>query len=83
MPRYFFNIEGDGYPDSDEEGTLLDGAEAARSEAVVLAGELLQETDGKFWNEPEWRLHVTDEQGSSVCALTIKGSSVSGEGDKT
>ncbi len=72
MPRYFFNVEGGPYPDNDE-GTLLSGPEQARSAAATLAGELLKDVDGAFWGGPEWRLHVTDEQGATVCMLSIKG----------
>lgn len=72
MPRFFFNTEGDGYP-PDREGTVLPGPDAARSEAVVLASEMLRDIDGKFWGAAEWRLHVTDEQGGTVCVLTVRG----------
>ena len=72
MPRYFFNIEGGPYPDPDD-GIDLKGSEQARSAAVVMAGEMLKDIDGQFWGQPEWRLHVTDEQGATVCVLTIKG----------
>lgn len=72
MPRYFFNTEGGPYPNPDE-GTILKGPEQARSEAVTLAGEMLKDIYGKFWGAPEWRMHVTDEQGGTVCVLTVKG----------
>jgi hypothetical protein len=68
MPRYFFNLcDGRDFPD--EEGSELDNADSARSEAVVLAGELLRDLGGRFWQGEEWRLHVTDEGGETVCAL--------------
>ena len=72
MPRYFFNLEG--LPDPDDRiGTVLKGPEQARAEAVIAAGEMLKDTNARFWNAPEWRLHVTDEQGATVCVLTVKG----------
>ncbi len=72
MPRYFFNIEGGLYAEPDT-GIDLKGAEQARSAAVIWAGEVLRDIDGRFWGGPEWRLHVTDEQGATVCMLSIKG----------
>ena len=72
MPRYFFNIEGGPYPDPDD-GIDLAGPEQARAAAVTLAGEMLQDVDGQFWGAPEWRLHVTDEEGATVCMLSIRG----------
>ena len=72
MPLYFFNMPGGPDPDPDD-GSDLKGPEEARSEAVTLAGEMLKKIDGQFWDRPEWRLHVTDEQGATVCTLTVKG----------
>ena len=72
MPRYFFNL--DSLPDPvDEVGTVLTGPEQARSAAVTHAGEMLKDIHGHFWGAPERRMHVTDEQGATVCILTIKG----------
>ncbi|EYD77728.1 hypothetical protein Rumeso_00686 [Rubellimicrobium mesophilum DSM 19309] len=72
MPRYFFNIEGGPYAES-ADGTDLKGPEEARAAAVTLAGEMLKGIDGQFWGEPEWRLHVTDQQGATACTLPITG----------
>jgi hypothetical protein len=78
LPRYFFHVE-DGQPFSDQEpsdpdGTLLDSPEAARSQAVVLAGEMLKDLDGNFWNGADWWLQVRDEQGATLCTLRFSGS---------
>ena len=74
MPRYFFNIEGGGYPDPDEDGTILADPEQACAAVVALAGKLLAEAEGRFWSRAEWRFCVTDEQGAPVCELAITGS---------
>jgi hypothetical protein len=34
---------------------------------------MLKDAYGTFWDTPEWRLYVTDEQGTTVCTLSIKG----------
>jgi hypothetical protein len=73
VPRYFFNVEGDGSP-PDKEATVLSSPEAARSAAVVATGEMLRDADGGFWSGPDWQMHVTDEQGATVCTLTVRGS---------
>ena len=72
MPRYFFNTDGDRYP-PDQEGTVLPGPDEALNQAIVLAGEMLKDINGQFWGKAEWRLEVTDEEGSTVCALTVRG----------
>ena len=77
MPRYFFNVH-DGQPPlaqdpPDRDGTLLPDLEAARSQAVTLAGEMLKDLDGRFWSGTDWRLRVTDEQGATVCTLRFSG----------
>ncbi|TNC48545.1 hypothetical protein FHG66_13420 [Rubellimicrobium rubrum] len=76
MPRYFFNLEGLPNPE-DEGGTVLAGPEQARSAAVTHAGGMLRDIDGQFWSAPERRLRVTDEQGGTVCTLSIKGTAAS------
>lgn len=68
MPRYFFHVV-DGQEYRDTEGTELAGVEEARMEAIVVSGEMLKDHSREFWNEGEWRLHVTNEAGATVCAL--------------
>ena len=72
MPRYFFNVH-DGRDAPDEDGIVLPDLETARSQAVIAAGEMFRDLDGKFWGSPEWRMEVTDEQGARVCSLIIRG----------
>ncbi|MBP1807715.1 DUF6894 family protein [Rubellimicrobium aerolatum] len=72
MPRYFFHLVGSPMPE-DSLGTVCPGPEDARSQAVVAAGEMLRDIDGAFWDGPEWRMHVTDEEGATVCEIRISG----------
>lgn len=72
MPRYFFRLAGSPTPD-DQDGIVLSGPDEARSQAVIAAGEMLRDTDGRFWSSPEWRMHVTDEDGATVCEIRISG----------
>jgi hypothetical protein len=46
----------------------------ARSEAVVLAGQLLKDADGAFWEEgSNWRIDVADEDGLVLYSVLIIG----------
>jgi hypothetical protein len=72
MPRYFFTLDG-AELGPDQDGTVLTGPDEAQSEAVIAAGQMLRDADGHFWNRPEWRMHVTDEAGATVCDLRISG----------
>ena len=70
MPRYFFHvIDGDEMLDS--VGTVLAGETEARTEAIVVSGEMLKDLGGTFWNNGEWQVRVEDEPGNKVCALTF------------
>ena len=72
MPRYFFNVK-DGHDLPDDEGTVLASPQAARVMAVFTSGELLRGHADKFWVDRDWQMHVTDEQGASVCDLRFSG----------
>ena len=68
MPRYFFHvIDGKEMPDT---AVLADEAEA-RTEAIVVSGEMLKDLGGAFWNSGEWQVRVEDEARNKVCALTF------------
>ena len=76
MPRYFFNVQ-DTRTIPDEIGTVLPGPDEARAMAITAMAEAVRDLGSEFWKAAEWRMHVTDEQGATVCELSIKG--VSGE----
>lgn len=64
MTRYYFNVDAE-LPDGT--GVDLPDSEAARSEAIRAAGEMLRDIDGAFTGE--WRMTVSDEQGQVVLEL--------------
>jgi hypothetical protein len=72
MPRYFFNVQ-DGQDLPDREGTVLADAAAARVMAVFTSGEMIRAHAEQFWNHGDWQMHVTDEQGVSICDLRLNG----------
>jgi hypothetical protein len=63
MPRYSFHIH-DGQEMPDRDGIVLVGEEDADAHAIVAAGEALKDLGPR-------RMHVTDEQGATVCDLRL------------
>ncbi len=72
MPLYFFNVH-DGRDIPDDTGTVCAGPVEARTEAVCAAGALLKDFGARFWQAADWRMHVTDEQGGTVCDIRFSG----------
>ncbi|HEY0131116.1 MAG TPA: hypothetical protein VGB57_06905 [Allosphingosinicella sp.] len=72
MPRYFFHID-DGIAVHDEEGTELEDVAVAKCEAVKLAGQMICESAGTFWNRQEWKLTASDEIGLTLFCLHFVG----------
>ena len=72
MPRYFFNFQ-DRRTIPDEVGTVLPGPDEAHAQAVTAAAEAVRDLGSEFWKAAEWQMHVTNEQGATVCMLSIKG----------
>ena len=75
MPLYFFNVY-DGYSKPDTDGTDLPDIYTAQSEAIRLSGEILREEGGKFWNNTEWRLEVTNASGTVLFILRFSAHEV-------
>ena len=78
MPRYFFNLLGRS-TEPDSEGSEFPDIQAAQAAAVRLCGELIRELDGTFWEEPNWRLQVTNHDQKIL--LTFTFSAVAHESD--
>lgn len=70
MPQYYFHVH-DGREIPDEDGITLAGDEAARVQAIAAAADALRDLGERFWYHPEWRLHVIDQQGATVCDLRL------------
>lgn len=74
MPRYHFHIL-DGKADADQHGMELPDIDAAKQQAVKLAGEVVREsTPSAIW-AVNWRLLVNDspspESGSTHFSLEL------------
>ena len=70
--RYFFHVRDDRLVTGDE-GVELACLQQAQAEAVKLAGGLITDMDGLFWNRREWELVVTDATGLTLFTLYFSG----------
>ena len=70
MPHYYFDVNGEGVPDSEEAETLAND-DAAWHEATLVAGELFKSVDGKYRPGQEWKLEVQNEQRRPIFAINI------------
>ena len=74
MPRYIFTVQNSN-PAPDTTEVDLAGPQDARSMALAEAGEMLRDhQDRVVWPMHDWWVHVADEQGTTVCRLSISGS---------
>jgi len=62
MPRFYFNVY-DGKSSLDVQGFELPNWEAARIEAIRLAGEILRDEADYIARHEDWRIEVTDSTG--------------------
>ena len=62
MPRFHFNVY-DGVSDIDKEGVELPDWEAARAQAVRVAGQIIKDGAKRIALGEDWRLEVTDYKG--------------------
>lgn len=75
MPKYFFHVR-DSVDCPDLDGTELEDDLVAKSQAVVLSGELLKDLGGRFWEGADWKLMVMSDDGRTVCQLVFKASAL-------
>lgn len=84
MPRFHFNIH-DGIDVFDPTGTELADWQAARIEAVRLAGVIFQGNAPRIALGEDWHMNVTDDFGLLLFRLdfsSIEGPAVGGEHSK-
>lgn len=73
MARYFFHTL-DGECVRDELGEELADDDAARNEALVVFGELLENSGPHFWATGLFSLITINEKREVVVALTVRAS---------
>ena len=72
MPHYVFTVQ-DSAPAADTVEIQLDGPETARSMAMTEASDVLRDHADRSWPATDWWVHVTDEQGATVCRISVSG----------
>ena len=72
MPRYHFHLQ-DGAIHLDETGMELEDVAAAKCQAVDLAGKMLCDSSGSFWDADQWRMTVSDDTGLTLFTLAMLG----------
>jgi hypothetical protein len=72
MPKYYFDVQGQGVPDFDE-GEQLDNDQAAWNEATLVVGELFKDFDGKLKPGVSWKLEVLDEDRRPLYSINVTG----------
>jgi hypothetical protein len=70
MPRFHFHVH-DGYSALDVEGTELADWQAARLEAIRLAGDILKHDAHRIALGEDWRIEVTDGAGLILFQMTF------------
>ena len=70
MPRFHFHVH-DGYSELDTEGTELPDAQAARLEAIRIAGDILKHDAHRIALGEDWRIEVTDATGLILFQMTF------------
>jgi hypothetical protein len=72
MPRYFFHVM-DGQATIDEDGTELPDVDAARKEAIRIAGEILASGDADgLLAECPWHMTVVDDERKTIFTLAFQ-----------
>lgn len=72
VPLFRFSVqEGSQRPEMDM--IELPDMRTAKSEAVILAGNMLKDIDGAFWQDSHWRLEVTTEDGLVLLTIDVDG----------
>ena len=66
MPRYYFAVQFGDYIDTDDEGTWLPNAAAAREYALSIIAELKR---GEGYDCPDLMMIVKDASGAELFAI--------------
>ena len=78
MPRFFFHvINGDFIPDA--VGVECADGDAAKRQAVTIAGEMLRDQGLKLWRTGRFDMFVVDEQNKTQLKLSFEAEDLTGE----
>jgi hypothetical protein len=78
MPRYYFHvINGDFFPDT--EGLECTSADEVKTQAVRIAGAMLQEQGLSLWKTGRYDMFVCDEQNQTHLRLSFHAEDLKGD----
>ena len=69
MPTFHFHTDDQ----RDHDGTELPSLQAAKCEAVKVAGRVICDEADEFWDKAVWTLTVADDRGLTLFQLQIVG----------
>lgn len=72
MPNYHLEVKRPT-DESDRMVVEFKGLAEAKCGALELAGTLIRDVSGTFWDNPEWMLIVTDDAGLTLFQLQVLG----------
>lgn len=72
MLRCSFNID-DGHTTIVPQVSVFKDMATAKCAAVKMAGQMICDTAEGFWNQPEWAMRVTDQDGLTLFQLNFMG----------
>lgn len=74
MPRFYFHTNHPAeLTVQDDEGVEFATIHEAKGAAVKYAGQLLSDVGEKFWDDADFDLTVTDEDGFILFAMRVVG----------
>jgi hypothetical protein len=71
MAIYYFHIQDGADSIQDKFGVDLPDLRAARTEATILAGELLRDRPDAFWGARAWTMCVEDENALMLFSIHV------------
>jgi hypothetical protein len=74
VPRFHFNVSGNGKPDGPSAAAEFPDFESARNDAIAACCEMLRDLDGALPKTSEWRMDVTDAAGATLFTLRFSES---------
>ena len=71
MPLYLFRVQND--PNDTGDACELENVGAAKCHAVKMAGQMICDQAGTFWDTREFGMTVTDKTGLTLFTLNFLG----------
>lgn len=78
MPRYFFHVVNGSFV-PDQMGTECASADEVKKQAVIAAGEALEELGLKLWSTGRWYMFVANEQNQTLLKLSFDAEDLTGK----